>query len=69
MVGAGIRDTWLGDSGVRVHDLHTWWGALSYTMRRDRGGVLVHLDDGVRVPTGALRVAFARRCAAAHRHR
>jgi hypothetical protein len=56
VVGAGIRDAWLADSGVRVHDLHTWWGALSYTMQRSQGAVVIHLSSGVRVPAGGLRV-------------
>ena len=28
VLGAGIPDAWLADSGVTVHGLSTWWGPL-----------------------------------------
>lgn len=57
VVGAGVDDAWLDGPGVGVRDLHTWWGPLSYTMRRESGIVRVHLAEGVRVPAGGLRVS------------
>ncbi|MEO8138020.1 MAG: discoidin domain-containing protein [Gemmatimonadota bacterium] len=57
VVGAGVSDRWLDTPGVTVRRLHTWWGALSYTMRREAGVVRVRISDGVRVPVGGLRVS------------
>jgi len=57
VVGAGVSDAWLDGPGVAVRDLHTWWGPLSYTMRRESGTVRVHLSEGVQVPAGGLRVS------------
>lgn len=56
VVGAGIDGAWLADSGVRVSQLSTWWGPLSYTMTRGAAGTIVQLDRGVRVPPGGLEV-------------
>ncbi len=57
VVGAGVSDAWLDGPGVGVRSLHTWWGPLSYTMRRESGIVRVELAEGVHVPAGGVRVS------------
>jgi hypothetical protein len=56
VIGAGIPDAWLADSGVTVRGLSTWWGPLSYTARREGAGRTVTIESGVRVPPGGLVV-------------
>jgi F5/8 type C domain-containing protein/alpha-L-rhamnosidase-like protein len=56
VIGAGIPDAWLADSGVAVRGLSTWWGRLSYTARKENGRRVVAIDAGVRVPPGGLVV-------------
>ncbi len=56
VVGAGVDEAWLADSGVRVTRLSTWWGPLSYTMTRTALGAEVLLDTGLRVPPGGIEV-------------
>ncbi len=62
VIGAGIADAWLNGPGVKVHNLSTWWGPVSYTARREGtatrfalaagtvppGGVVVMPPDGAR---------------------
>ncbi len=36
VIGAGVTEAWL-DAGVVVRGLHTRWGALSFTLRRQQG--------------------------------
>ncbi len=57
VIGAGIDGAWLEPPGVAVARLSTWWGPLSYTMRRDGSRVRMRLEAGLRVPPGGLRVA------------
>ncbi len=56
VVGAGVSDAWLDGPGVTVKELQTWWGPVSYTMRRSAGVVQVALSGGLRVPSGGVRV-------------
>jgi len=56
VLGAGIPDAWLADSGVTVRGLSTWWGPVSYSARRLENTVTVTLDGGLRVPPGGILV-------------
>ena len=55
VIGAGLDEAWLADSGVRV-DMRTWWGPLQYSARREGSSVRFRIGDGVRVPPGGLVV-------------
>jgi len=54
IVGAGIPDAWLGDSGVAVRGLSTWWGPLSYSAQRTDDAIIVTIEGGLRVPPGGI---------------
>jgi len=55
VVVAGIADAWLDDSvGVAVQELPTYYGPVSYTMKRQGNTVLVTLDGNVRMPPGKI---------------
>jgi len=56
VLGAGIPDAWLADSGLSVRDLSTWWGLLSYTAQRHDNAVAVTIDGGLRIPSGGILV-------------
>ncbi|MFN8650802.1 MAG: discoidin domain-containing protein [Gemmatimonadales bacterium] len=56
VVGAGIDSRWLDGSGVAVRHLSTWYGPLSYTMKRDGSRVRMELAAGLRIPAGGVRV-------------
>lgn len=54
VIAAGISDAWL-DAGVAVEGLATWWGPLSYSMRRD-GTHTLRIDTaiGLTMPPGGV---------------
>jgi hypothetical protein len=55
VIAAGIPDEWLQGGGVRVDQLHTRWGTLSYVLRRDEEHLVLSLDPtGLRVPAGGI---------------
>ncbi|MBM2841662.1 MAG: putative secreted protein, partial [Bacteroidetes bacterium] len=55
VIGAGIADAWVNDSlGVRVTNLSTYYGTISYSMRNTGKAVVVQLDGSVRVPSGKI---------------
>jgi hypothetical protein len=55
VVGAGIADTWLDDTtGVRVTNLPTYYGNLSYSMKKEGANVIVNLGGDVKVPNGKI---------------
>jgi len=57
VVGAGVKEDWVKDrSGVRVANLSTHYGPLSYDMRADSGTVTVNLRAGARIPAGGIVV-------------
>ena len=58
VIGAGIPERWLADSGVVVRNLHTRWGTLSYTMRKEApGSITCSVEAGdLRVPPGGIVV-------------
>jgi hypothetical protein len=55
VLGAGLDSAWMGERGVRVA-VHTWWGPLRYSVRRDGTAVRFRIEPGVRVPPGGLVV-------------
>lgn len=56
VIAAGISDAWL-DAGVVVEGLATWWGPLSYSMRRDgTHAVRIDMAAGLTVPPGGIVV-------------
>lgn len=56
VIGAGIPEAWLADSGVAVSRLSTWWGPLSYSAQRQGGEVTVAIAGGLRIPPGGLLI-------------
>lgn len=55
VIGAGIPDAWLDGDGVVVTDLPTWWGRLSYSMRRvGSDAISVEIASGVAMPPGGM---------------
>jgi len=57
VVGAGIDPAWLEGDGVRIRRLHSWWGPLSYTVRRQGDTIEMRIEAGLRVPPGGIVVA------------
>jgi hypothetical protein len=56
VIAAGISDEWL-DAGVVVEGLATWWGPLSYSMRRDGTDALrIDTAPGFTMPPGGVFV-------------
>ncbi len=59
VVGAGISPAWLDDpEGVAVRNLPTYYGPISFTMRREGGVLAVELGDTLAVPPGKIVVAL-----------
>ena len=57
VVGAGIADSWVDDSaGVTVTNLPTYYGTISYSIKRVGKSVVVHLDGTLHVPSGKIIV-------------
>ncbi|HEU5218547.1 MAG TPA: discoidin domain-containing protein [Gemmatimonadales bacterium] len=56
VVGAGIPEPWLLDSGVAVSGLSTWWGLISYTAVRHGNSATIALAGGLRIPPGGIVV-------------
>ncbi|MEB2345027.1 MAG: discoidin domain-containing protein [Deltaproteobacteria bacterium] len=57
VVAAGVSDAWLDAGEVAVAGLPTWWGSLSYTLRRSGPGALrLELGPGLRPPPGGIVV-------------
>jgi hypothetical protein len=60
VIGAGISDAWL-DAGVVVEGLPTWWGPLSYSMRREGpGDVWIDTAPGLAMPPGGVVIGMPR---------
>ena len=58
VVGAGIPAAWLGDDGVRVDGLPTWYGRLGFAMR-DAGDAVemdLALEGNATAPAGGVVV-------------
>jgi F5/8 type C domain-containing protein len=57
VIAAGIDPRWLEEPGAAVRGLSTWWGPLSYTMRREGTRLRLRIEGGLMVPPGGVRVA------------
>jgi hypothetical protein len=62
VLAAGVPDSWLAQ-GVSVRNLQTWWGAISYDLKRQNDGQVVlelrcskQPTNGFVVPTGVKRI-------------
>ncbi len=57
VVGAGVKEDWAREPpGVRVENLSTHYGLLTYGMRADSGVVTVNISTGLRIPPGGIVV-------------
>jgi F5/8 type C domain len=54
VLGAGVPLAWLSGSGVRVHDLRTRYGPLSFTMQTQGDAVVLRIESGPRIPSGGI---------------
>jgi hypothetical protein len=55
VLAAGVPAVWLDDTGLRLRGLSTPYGALGYTLRRDRAGnVVARIEAPLRVPPGGV---------------
>jgi hypothetical protein len=52
VIGAGLKEEWLDGSGVCVRDMPTWYGAVSYAVRRENGKVFMSLSGPCAPPAG-----------------
>ncbi len=60
VLGAGIPSAWLDGDGVSIDGLHTPYGALGYTLRRDGDALLLDLRaDPARQPPGGYVLSLA----------
>ncbi len=57
VIGAGIPEAWImsGD-GVGVSDLPTYYGPVTYSMRRTSGGASVEVSGRIGMPPGGIEV-------------
>ena len=57
VIGAGVKEDWVKqDPGVRVSNLSTAYGPLSYDMRVVGSTVILNLRQGIKVPPGGIVV-------------
>ena len=57
VIGAGVKDEWVRqDPGVRVSNLNTAYGPLSYDMRASGNTVILNLRAGIKLPPGGIVV-------------
>jgi hypothetical protein len=61
VLAAGVPREWLAGNGVELSGLFTPYGRLSYTLRARGSRVLLHVDDGMRVPPGGLVLTWPER--------
>lgn len=52
IIGAGVRREWLKGSGIRIRNLQTPFGALSYSAVERDGKIRISLEGGVAPPGG-----------------
>jgi F5/8 type C domain-containing protein len=58
VLGAGVRPEWLAGAGIAVKNLRTPYGPLTYTLRRETGRVVLHVDGGSGMPPGGFVLAW-----------
>jgi hypothetical protein len=57
VIGAGVKEDWVTqDPGVRVSNLNTAYGPLTYDMRANGNTVIVNLRAGIKLPPGGIVV-------------
>jgi hypothetical protein len=57
VIGAGVKDEWVRqDPGVRVSNLNTAYGPLTYDMRASGNTVILNLRAGIKLPPGGIVV-------------
>jgi hypothetical protein len=57
VIGAGIKEDWVKqDPGVRVSNLSTAYGPLSYDLRANGNTVILNLRPGIKLPPGGIVV-------------
>jgi hypothetical protein len=57
VIGAGVKDDWVKqDPGVRVTNLSTAYGPLTYDMRASGNTVILNLRAGIKLPPGGIVV-------------
>jgi hypothetical protein len=54
VLAAGVPLEWLDGEGVRVRDLRTPYGPLSYSLRESGGAIEMRIEGGLRVPPGGI---------------
>lgn len=54
VIAAGLPAAWLDGEGVAVEGLRTPYGALGYTIRRDRDRLVLALSPGLKAPSGGI---------------
>lgn len=54
VLGAGIPNDWLAGEGVRIENLRTQYGELSYALRRDGRRLVLTIAGGLTPPRGGL---------------
>jgi hypothetical protein len=58
VLAAGVPPEWLDGPGVTVTDLRTPYGALGYSLKRERGSLVLRVDGGAPAPPGGLVLAW-----------
>jgi len=55
VIGAGLSDVWVNDpAGVQVSSLPTYYGNISYSMKKEGKKVVVIVGGNVQVPSGKI---------------
>ena len=57
VLASGVDESWLVAPGVAVKNLSTWYGPVSFTLRRDGSRTTGRIEGGVRLPVGGIRFA------------
>ena len=61
VIAAGIPDPWLDGEGIAVSKLRTPHGLLSYSLRREKGVLLLRIDAGLALPEGGIVLRTAKK--------
>lgn len=57
VIAAGIPDTWLEDpAGVKVTDLPTYFGKLSYSIKKQEDTYHIRLNGNLQIPEGNIKI-------------
>lgn len=57
VIGAGIPESWVNDpTGVEVTNFPTWYGNVSYSMKKNSNGVMIQLSGNINLPAGKIIV-------------